>query len=315
MNRVATLAQHTLMLDSISKTQSRVFERQAQIASGKEARTFDDIARETQRLIGFENQMARAEEFINQNGVIEARIQVMDSTLNGILEVASDLKVRLLQRVDSSTGTAGDLAGEGASMLDTVAGLLNTQINGRFLFAGSATQTAPVPDPVPDPTAFGVADATYYQGDSVQLTARVSEGIEVSYGVPGNQPAFQQMIGALKAAIQGDSLDDAGLLNSALHAGRSGDRQYQHRAHESGFRRQCGRPRNGDPSGLQALRRGRRRRDRERRRSGDHRGPHGRRDGVASELHHRRPHDQSHPCRLLEVAADSPHRQPRRKAP
>lgn len=216
MNRVATLAQHTVMLDSISKTQNRVFERQAQIASGKEARTFDDIARESQRLIGFENQMARAEEFIKQNGVIEARIQVMDSALNGILEVASDLKVRLLQRVDSSTGTAGDLAGEGASMLDTVVGLINTQINGRFLFAGSATQTSPVSDPVPDPTTFGVAEANYYQGDSVQLTARVSEGIEVAYGVPGGQPAFQQIIGALKAAIEGDTQDDAGLLNSAI---------------------------------------------------------------------------------------------------
>ncbi len=216
MTRIANLAQHVLIQNTIESTQARVFSRQAQVASGKEAQTFDGLPREAERLVNFEAQFARAEEFIRQNDLIQARIQITDSSIDGIFQVASELKVRLLQRVDASTGTAGGLAAEATNMLDTVAGLMNTQINGRFLFAGSATQTQPVIVPVPDPAAIGVPDASYYQGDSVALQSRASESTDVTYGIPGDRRGFQEIIGALKAAIQGDTLDDKALLDTAI---------------------------------------------------------------------------------------------------
>lgn len=216
MTRVATLAQHTLIQNTIKKTMERVFDRQAQIASGKETTTFQGISKETQRLVNFEARLERTNEFINQNKLIDARLQIMDSSLNGMFEISSQLKVRLIQRLDASTGSEGALAEEATNMLDSVVGLMNVQTNGRFLFSGSATNTQPVQVPVPDPTTFGVADDTYYQGDSVELSARVSESIDIQYGIPANRQGFQQLIGALKATIRGDQLNDEGLLNNAL---------------------------------------------------------------------------------------------------
>ena len=140
----------------------------------------------------------------------------MDTALDIMFEVASQLKVRLMQKLNSATGSAGAIAAEAADMLDTVSGLLNNQSNGRFLFSGSATATQPVTVPVPDPTTFGVSDATYYNGDSTELTARVSDTIEVSYGIPGNRTGFQDLIGALKATIQADNTNDDTLMRTAL---------------------------------------------------------------------------------------------------
>jgi len=142
MTRVATLAQHILIQNTVAKTMERVFERQSQIASGKETTTFQGISKETQRLINFEARMTRADEFITQNTLIDARLQIMDSSLNSMFEVASELKVRLLQRLDASTGNEGALAEEAANMLDSVVGLINVQTNGRFLFSGSATPSS-----------------------------------------------------------------------------------------------------------------------------------------------------------------------------
>ncbi|MDP6429727.1 MAG: hypothetical protein QF393_17045 [Rhodospirillales bacterium] len=216
MARVATIAQHNILRNSIFRTQERVFTRQTQIATGKVALSFHGIPRQAQRLIGVEAQLLRAEEFTKQNGLVESRLQLMDSSMGNMFEVASQLKVRLMQKLNGATGAAGAIAAEASDMLATVSGLLNTQTNGRFLFSGSATATQPVTVPVPDPTTFGVTDATYYNGDSTQLTARVSETIEVTYGIPGNRTGFQNLIGSIKATIEADNTDNETLMETAL---------------------------------------------------------------------------------------------------
>jgi flagellar hook-associated protein 3 FlgL len=216
MARVASVAQHNIIQNSIFRTQERVFMRQTQIATGKVALSFHGIPRQAQRLIGVEAQLIRAEGFMKQNGLVEARLQLMDSAVDNMFEVASQLKVRLMQKLNGATGAAGAIAAEASDMLATVSGLLNTRTNGRFLFSGSATATQPVTVPVPDPTTFGVADSTYYAGDSVQLTARVSETIEVTYGIPGNRAGFQNLIGSIKATIEADNTDNETLMKTAL---------------------------------------------------------------------------------------------------
>jgi flagellar hook-associated protein 3 FlgL len=216
MARIATIAQHLIIQNAFTKTQERVFERQTQIATGKTAQAFHGIPRDAQRLIGFEAQLVRAEEFKQQNVLVEARLQRMDASLDNMFEVASELKVRLMQKLNSATGSAGAIAAEASDMLSTISGLMNAQINGRFLFSGSATSSQPVTVPVPDPTTFGVADSNYYTGDSVKLTARVSETIEVSYGMPGNRTGFQNLIGSLKATIEADNTDNETLMKTAL---------------------------------------------------------------------------------------------------
>lgn len=216
MTRVANVAQHNLIMNSILDTQRRVFERQVQISSGKQSPSYDGISANAQRLLTIETAKSRADKFIEQNKLLDSRLQLMDTALDGMYQAASTLKSRLIQRLNSSTGTAGNLAQEAQDLLDSVAGFMNTQSNGRFLFAGTATDTQPVAFPVPDPTVFGVPDSTYYNGNSTRLTARISETVDVTYGIPGDRQGFQQLIGALKAAVQGDNTDNTTLLETAL---------------------------------------------------------------------------------------------------
>lgn len=216
MTRVSNVAQHNLIMNSIFDTQKRVYDRQIQISGGKESQTYDGIAADAQRLLTIEVTKSRTDKFIQQNQLLESRLQLMDTALDGMYQTASTLKARLIQRLNDATGSAGNLAQEAQNMLDAVAGFMNTQSNGRFLFAGTATNTQPVTFPVPDPTVFGVPDTTYYNGDSTRLTARVSETVEVTYGIPGDRQGFQQLIGSLKAAVRGDVQDDDTLLSTAL---------------------------------------------------------------------------------------------------
>lgn len=216
MPRVASYAQHTLIQQTILRTQERVYDRQAQISSGKEAQSFAGISKDAAQLVSVKSAATRAETYINQNNQMESRLQITDGVLSSLADIASTLKSRILQRLNDATGSASLLDQDALNMLNSAVGLLNTQVAGRFLFGGSRTDVAPVADPVPDPTAFGVPDDNYYQGDSVELSARVSETQEVRIGFAGNRQGFQELIGALKAAIQGHVTDDKSLLEDAL---------------------------------------------------------------------------------------------------
>ena len=66
------------------------------------------------------------------------------------------------------------------------------------------------------PATFGLPDAGYYQGDSVELTARIDESVTITYGMTADRFAFQQTLAALKAAIEADSTGDTSLLSTAL---------------------------------------------------------------------------------------------------
>jgi flagellar hook-associated protein 3 FlgL len=107
------------------------------------------------------------------------------------------------------------MSAEARQLLDQVVGDLNVDYAGSKLFAGSRTDTPPV-QLDPSFTGFGAADDSYYQGDDVILTVRADVDREVSYGMTADQAGFQELIGAFRAALEGDGSDDRGLLESAL---------------------------------------------------------------------------------------------------
>lgn len=216
MERVATLGQQTFLLGNILDAQARMFEAQAQVSTGKRTQIHTDIARDTTRLLDFEASLSKSEQFAANNKRVAARLERMDSALSGMFDAVSQLRSLLMQRQNSATGTAAAIDIDAQHLLDTVAGLLNSREDGRYLFSGSVTDVPSVQVPVPDPTTFGVPDTTYYQGDSVRLSVRVDLNFTVTYGIEGNRQGFQDMIGALKATIQGAQTDDTALLNTAL---------------------------------------------------------------------------------------------------
>ncbi len=224
MSRVSQLAQQTLTLDNVLNAQKRIQDAQIQIATGAKSLSYAGIAKESSRLVSLEGLQSRFIQFAKNNTVVEARLQRMEQSISTIFDSMSELRRLLIQRVNATAGDDVPLAAVAQNLLEVVAGQLNAKENGRFLFAGTRTNAQPVVVPVPDPTTFGIPEANYYQGDSIELTIRVDDSIAISYGMTADRAAFQDVIASLKAAIQGDATDDAALLDQSLVlAGRSID--------------------------------------------------------------------------------------------
>lgn len=216
MTRVAQLAQQTLTLNNVLNTQERVQDAEIQIATGKKSLDYAGIFRDATRLVSIESTQKRTSQFIQNNTIIESRLERMDTAVSTVFDAVSELRQTLIQAISDSSSGEVRLAEVAQNLLDVVTGQLNAKDNGRYLFSGSKTNVQPVTVPVPDPTTFGVPEANYYNGDTIQLTTRIDETTTITYGITADRTAFQQAIAALKGAIEGDNTNNTNLMNTSL---------------------------------------------------------------------------------------------------
>jgi flagellar hook-associated protein 3 FlgL len=215
MSRIGDFAQSTRTSQLLVDARTRARETQVQISSGKVTREFSGIGADTNRLVSAKDALQRIAEFQRSNTQVDRRLEVMEQSTTSTIEIATKLRTLLIQRLDSASGVPGVISASVDEMLQQVASDLNVEFDGRHLFAGSRTATAPV---VLDQgfAAFGAADDTYYQGDDVVLSVRADVDRDVSYGMTADREGFHELIGALRAAGEGDGSDDDALLGSAL---------------------------------------------------------------------------------------------------
>ena len=216
MTRVTQLAQQAQTLSNILAAQKRIQESAIQISSGFKSQTFTGIAFDSSRLVSLEGLRTRFEQLDRNNSIVGSRLERMDQSVSTIFDAMIELRNLVIQRQNDASGSAVPLAAVAQNLLDAVAGQLNVKENGRFLFAGTLTTTAPVIFPVPDPTVFGTPDATYYTGNSTELTVRIDDTITIKYGMTADRTGFQEVIAAMKAAIQGDATNNTTLLKTSL---------------------------------------------------------------------------------------------------
>jgi len=104
-----------------------------------------------------------------------------------------------------------------AAALNNIEDQMNVSVEGRYLFSGSKTSTPPITDLTSIAiTTPGVAEDNYYNGNSVKISARVSDAFEMQYGVTGDNIAFQNLISGIKTAISGDAANNTQTLQQAF---------------------------------------------------------------------------------------------------
>jgi flagellar hook-associated protein 3 FlgL len=215
LTRIGDFAQHNRTTQLLLDAQTRTREAQIQISTGKVASRFRDIAGETNRLVSAKDALQRIRQYQSNNELVDQRLAAMESSTSSLFDIGTRLKTLLLQRLDSAQGVPGVMTPEVEELLDQVVADLNVELGGSHLFGGSRTDASPV---VLDPafSAFGAPDDTYYQGDGVELTVRADVDVELTYGMSADREGFRELIGAFRAAIEGDGSDDRAMLQSAL---------------------------------------------------------------------------------------------------
>jgi flagellar hook-associated protein 3 FlgL len=215
-SRLGDLAQATRLQTILGQTQTRIREEQAAVASGKRTERFAEIADRAAILVAVKADRAKTDAWVGEIDQTLVRVRASDEALGDLGEVAERFRTLLVARLNDATGANLPFDTEVDLMLAEVESRLNVQLDGRYLLAGSRTDTAPVVLPDPPPT---LADPSlYYRGDTVRLTARAADGVEVAYGVTADDPALAGLIAALGAAREAHLTSDRPGLSAALGA-------------------------------------------------------------------------------------------------
>lgn len=208
--RVATFASSQQMLAASLRTQSRLSTLQLQEASGSVAQNYGDLGSTSKTVLDFEVSLARAKSWSSAANEADSRISVIDSTLSSITDLLSSFRATLTSALgaDTSDSTMTSLTASAQSSLDELADLLNTSFEGRYLFGGNVTTSAPV-DLSAYSTSIDAVSTSYYQGDDAIAQVQVSRSQTVSYGVTASSSGFEKAFRALSSLASATDTPDS----------------------------------------------------------------------------------------------------------
>lgn len=179
MTRIASLTQQQALLTQLQKSNERAFAEQLKISTGKVAHQYKDIPEDTGILLSAKRVEARTEAYRNTNAEVANTLNLQDTTLSQLASSAQDLREALLNA--ASLGSGQTLMDEVDGVFQQALAVLNTQINGVYLFSGTRTDQKPVTAQVLNDLTLVPAAADVFANNQQRIGVEIDTGQVLQY--------------------------------------------------------------------------------------------------------------------------------------
>lgn len=171
------------LLAAISGTQQQINTDLAEIASGQSVNVPSDNPSASAGLVQNAAQTSEADQFLRSLGSVQGELQNADSALSSVVTA---LQRAITLGTEGANGTLNDsnrqaIAVEVQGIQSQLINLANLSYQGSYVFAGTATQTAPY---VADSTS---PSGVTYVGNSGVNQVTVGDNLSVQSNLPGSQ--------------------------------------------------------------------------------------------------------------------------------
>jgi flagellar hook-associated protein 3 FlgL len=187
--RVTERQQVDSLVTALQKLRSNIFERTEQISSGKRVNRPSDDPIAAERITQFRNLLRTTDRRLTSVNEGAGRLNLSESVLNeagNSIQRAKELALRMRNDTNSA-GERRNAALEVQHLIEGLAGIGNTVLNGRFLFAGSQTQTAPfIPGSVTDAAHTGNTGGATIATTVGTPSALQSDAYQIQFTSPTN---------------------------------------------------------------------------------------------------------------------------------
>lgn len=217
--RISSSTMYDRGMKDIFSTQTDLSNLQNKITSGTDKATFIELGQggDIENYTSMQFKYNQSMDYNSNNQMVVDRLSAMDSALSSITDLASTTMSNLVLR-RSPNGKSFNVSQLCSAYLGIVSDMLNTQYEGRYLFSGSRTNVAPIADVT---TISNIINdqptSNYYRGNSQILTIQASPSLNLNYGITGDNPTFQKLIGAFNYIIKGDQANDDKTLATAVN--------------------------------------------------------------------------------------------------
>ncbi len=213
--RISSLAIHNNMMSDITRNQKNMFDLQAQISSGVKTKTFSGLSGSVELFVDLEAKVRKAQRYIDNISVATARIDTTNTVLDQAIKIGEDTRALITQWRSANKDTLSFVQ-QMEGLKNSFKAQLNTSMEGRFLFAGSRTDTPPIVDPIPANTTTGTPDKNYYQGSEEDISFRASDSLSISYNIRADHTAFQNVFAAFDQALAAHAGGDDAAMSKAF---------------------------------------------------------------------------------------------------
>ncbi len=216
LTRISTYNVHQTTLTNAGRVQAELLNLQNQISSGLKADTFSGMSADVEQYVALNGNLSRSTQFTSANDQAASRLEATSKSLDQIVQLGTDLKTLIVQRRNGAVANSLAFEQQLRSIWQALAGQLNSNLGGRYLFSGTATDV-----PAVNNTAFPVVNESntpnddYYLGSNDDIVSRVQEGFDTVLNVRGNDPAFQKMFASLAVAMKGHASNSDDMLAEA----------------------------------------------------------------------------------------------------
>ncbi|MBR9971469.1 flagellin [Magnetospirillum sulfuroxidans] len=213
MERVSTAGLGQALLRSAMNVQAKLAEKQTANSSGLKAETYAGLGAGAARLVSMETSLAQLQARSDTAQTALDRTEAMYAAVDSMVDLTTSMRTTL-SGLSTNSSSEVDYNQIGKNMLTDLENLMNLQVDGRYLFSGSATTSVPVDTTLlTAPTTPSVADTSYYLGDDVVQSVKVSDQTGIDYGVTASESGFEK---ALRAANILANLDTSDLDEDAV---------------------------------------------------------------------------------------------------
>jgi flagellar hook-associated protein 3 FlgL len=204
--------------DSITKASANVNAINNQIATGTKAQEYSQLpSQEITRLISVQNDLATVEAQNLNNKMLRHKLRAMEQAMHGVSDLLNEAINTVIKAKIPGIGEYVPLDTIAKQYLSQLESLLNQSYNGQFLFAGSKIDKMPVQGLVQSANLASSKEssALYYYGDSTIAQQAIAKNVIISYGITGDNKAFQDLIAGLSCAVSYASTKNSHSLNLA----------------------------------------------------------------------------------------------------
>ena len=164
---IGTFAQNEVLRRRILDTQTEFNRLQVQVSSGKRGANYSSLGENARLSLSLQQSKTVTQTFIQANITTEIRMEQMQSVLERIKTLSNDVRNAALPAIGAATipaanGNAALKAQANGALLE-IAQLLNTQIDGFYLFGGRQSDAPPMVEPG-STTAGARLQASWTQG-------------------------------------------------------------------------------------------------------------------------------------------------------
>ena len=166
------------VLSDLRRVQERLATAQSQVSSGKRIEKPSDDPLGAERAMRLNDQLESTGAY--RTAVDESRswLDATDSALGSLSDIVQHVRELTLQAANGSTSDAGRQAIKAQidQLTEEAKTTLNSAYDGRYIFSGTATDTAP----------YSTATGDAYQGDASPVVRQIGPGVSVQVNVTGD---------------------------------------------------------------------------------------------------------------------------------